>query len=154
MFKSILVALKFSPAGIQACEKAIRLMETHAANLCIFHALDYRLKELGNTHSMLREAVEEADHRFRSEVQPMLGHSHATGVDFQRVPADPALEVCRLAKTIPADLIVLGCHQPHRKQSMGRIDYIGMTILEKAPCAVMLVPYLDPPASSVGAVAK
>jgi len=26
---------------------------------------------------------------------------------------------------------------------MGRIDYVGMTILEKAPCPVMLVPLCD-----------
>jgi len=26
---------------------------------------------------------------------------------------------------------------------MGRIDYIGMTILENAPCPVMLVPLCD-----------
>jgi hypothetical protein len=35
---------------------------------------------------------------------------------------------------------VLGCHQNPEKMCLGRIDYVGMTILEKAPCPVLLVP--------------
>ena len=53
------------------------------------------------------------------------------------------MDACRIAKNIRADLIVLGCHQSHHKISMGRIDYVGMTILEKAPCPVMLIPFTD-----------
>jgi nucleotide-binding universal stress UspA family protein len=60
---------------------------------------------------------------------------------FKCRPGDPALEVCKLARRLPADLIVLGCHQLSEKMSMGRLDYVGITILEKAPCPVMLVPY-------------
>jgi nucleotide-binding universal stress UspA family protein len=48
-----------------------------------------------------------------------------------------------LDENLPADLIVLGCHQLTEKISMGRLDYVGVTILEKAPCPVMLVPYLE-----------
>ena len=56
------------------------------------------------------------------------------------MPADPALEVCKQAIQINADLIILGCHQLPEKLSLGRVDYIGITILEKAPCPVMLIP--------------
>jgi nucleotide-binding universal stress UspA family protein len=61
---------------------------------------------------------------------------------FKCLPADPALEVCKLARNLPADIIVLGCHQLSEKISMGRLDYVGITILEKAPCPVLLIPYL------------
>jgi nucleotide-binding universal stress UspA family protein len=53
------------------------------------------------------------------------------------------LEACKLARDIPADLLVLGCHSHKSKMCMGRIDYVGMTILENAPCPVMLVPLRD-----------
>ena len=46
-------------------------------------------------------------------------------------------------RDIQADLLVLGCHSHKEKMCMGRIDYVGMTILEKAPCPVMLVPLCD-----------
>jgi len=64
-------------------------------------------------------------------------------VSFKCLPADPALEVCKLARDIRGDLIVLGCHQFREKMGMGRIDYVGMTILEKAPCPVILVPLFE-----------
>ena len=67
-----------------------------------------------------------------------LAGTSEVAIDY--FPADPALEVCRIAGNIGADLIVVGCHQTHRRYSLGRVDYIGMTILEKAPCAVMLIP--------------
>jgi nucleotide-binding universal stress UspA family protein len=64
-------------------------------------------------------------------------------VSFKSQPADPALRVCKLAHELPADLIVLGCHQLSEKISMGRLDYVGVTILEKSPCPVLLVPYSE-----------
>ena len=48
------------------------------------------------------------------------------------------------------DLIVLGCHQHGRKLSLGRVDYVGITILEKAHCPVMLVPFADEDAPGAG----
>ena len=64
-------------------------------------------------------------------------------VIFKSRPADPALEVCKLARELPADLIILGCHEISEKISLGRLDYVGVTILEKSPCPVLLVPFND-----------
>jgi nucleotide-binding universal stress UspA family protein len=61
-------------------------------------------------------------------------------ITFGCLPADPALEICKIARNTNSDLIILGSHQRHEKRSMGRIDYVGITILEKAPCPVMLFP--------------
>ena len=141
MFRNILVALKFSPAGLHAASQGVALAGVHGARLHLFHALDYRLKDLAATDSRLSESREAAQKRFDADVQPLLGT--AADYVFEFFPADPSLEVCRLAKKLPSDLIILGCHQPLSKIRMGRIDYVGMTILEKAPCPVMLIPYND-----------
>ena len=61
-------------------------------------------------------------------------------ITFGCLPADPALEICRIAKHHKSDLIILGSHQESEKMNLGRIDYVGMTVLEKASCPVMLVP--------------
>ena len=141
MFGNILVAFKFSTAGLYALEKSVDLALTHGAKLHVFHALDYQLQKRDETDPELLNICNEIDNRFEAELKPMFGGLETVSFDY--FPADPALEVCKIAAAVPADLIIIGCHQPFEKISMGRIDYVGMTILEKAPCPVMLVPFTD-----------
>ena len=60
--------------------------------------------------------------------------------EFGYLPTDPGLEICKIARQTRADLILVGCHDDPDKQNITRLDYVGMTILEKAPCPIMLVP--------------
>ncbi|UCE52056.1 MAG: universal stress protein [Desulfobacterales bacterium] len=138
MFKKILVALKFTPASRLALQKGIALAREHGARLHIFHALDYRLKELDDQDPKLIEIKEKIKRSFESEVKPLVNGFN--NITFGCLPADPALEICKIARNTNSDLIILGSHQRHEKRSMGRIDYVGITILEKAPCPVMLFP--------------
>jgi nucleotide-binding universal stress UspA family protein len=138
MFKRILIAYKFTTASRKALEKGLELATEHGASLHIFHALDYRLKALDESSPELTEISEETKHRFKTETEPFLNdHNNVT---FGCLPADPALEICKIARHDKSDLIILGSHQPPEQKYFGRIDYVGMTILEKAPCPVMLVP--------------
>jgi nucleotide-binding universal stress UspA family protein len=77
-------------------------------------------------------------HKFETEIKPYL--SDFTNFKFGYSPTDPGLEICRIARQIKADLILIGSHDNPNKPKIARIDYVGMTILEKAPCAVMLIP--------------
>jgi nucleotide-binding universal stress UspA family protein len=138
MFKRILVALKFTPASRTALEKGIEIARDHGAELHIFHALDFRLQELDVSDPRRVEINQATQHRYETEVKPLLNGSNNTTFGYQ--PADPALEVCKLARHNKYDLIILGSHQQPKKMNMGRVDYVGMTILEKASCPVMLVP--------------
>ena len=141
MFKRILVALKFNSASKNALEKGINLAQVYGSYLFIFHALDYRLQNLDNEHLTLIQKTKEIEEKFEQEIKPLL--DDLTNFTFKYSPADPALEVCKLAKDRNIDLIIIGCHQLMEKSCVGRIDYIGMTILEMAPCPVMLVPICD-----------
>jgi nucleotide-binding universal stress UspA family protein len=141
MFERILVALKFGPASMHALNTSLAIARLNNAELQIFHALDYLLQDLDDNDPRLLEVKHETEHRFKSEIEPLLGN--LKNVSFKCLPADPALQVCKMARNINADLIVLGCHQLPEKMCMGRIDYVGMTILEKAPCPVMLVPLCE-----------
>ena len=138
MFKRILVALKFGPAGTAALKKSAELARAGQAELHIFHALDYSLKDADPNTPELLAIKDETARRYQTEVEPIT--ADLANVTFKCLPADPALEVCKLARNLAADLIVLGCHQLSAKISMGRLDYVGITILEKSPCPVMLVP--------------
>jgi len=141
MFERILIALKFGPASMHALNKGLEVARLNNAELHIFHALDYLLQDLEESDPKLLAVKHETEHRFKTEVEPLLGN--LKNVYFKCRPADPALEVCKMARDINADLIVLGCHQLPEKMCMGRIDYVGMTILEKAPCPVILVPLCE-----------
>ena len=141
MFNQILVALKFGPASIHALKKALELAQANNAKLHIFHALDYTYQNTDERDPEFLKLKENTEASYRNEVEPLI--SKLENVTFTSRPADPALHVCKLAHELPADLIVLGCHQLSEKISMGRLDYVGVTILEKSPCPVMLVPYLE-----------
>jgi nucleotide-binding universal stress UspA family protein len=141
MFKRILVALKFGSAGMFALRKSLEIARQSDAEIYIFHALDYVLQETDKNDPKRLEALQASERRYQTEIEPLLGDLKK--VFFKCRPADPALEVCKLGREINTDLIVLGCHQLPQKMCMGRIDYVGMTILEKAPCPVMLVPLCE-----------
>lgn len=139
MFNQILAAVKFSPASLFALEKGAQLARGYNSFLYIFHALDYRLTGLDAADPKLTAIIKNTEKLFETEVMPRLGD--LSNVKYEFRPADPALEACRIARQINADLIVLGCHQFREKKGLGRVDYVGMTILEKAHCPIMLVPY-------------
>lgn len=141
MFNQILMALKFGAASEFALVKGIELAKTHDAELHIFHALDFTLNELEEDDPKRVKMVEDAHQQYEEKIKPLLA-------DFEKgfficLPADPAMETCKMARDLNMDLIILGCHQLPEKMCIGRIDYIGMTILEKAPCPVMLVPLCE-----------
>lgn len=148
MFGKILVALKFSPSGLNAIDLAVRLSQAHGARLHVFHALDYHFKNMDDADPKMNEILTTVRQRIEADLTPRLAGTSEVAIDY--FPADPALEVCRIAGNIGADLIVVGCHQTHRRYSLGRVDYIGMTILEKAPCAVLLVPLIESFGSAAG----
>jgi nucleotide-binding universal stress UspA family protein len=141
MFNRILMALKFGAAAEFALVKSIELARAHDAELHIFHALDFTLKELEDDDPKWVKTVEGVKQQYAAKIKPLLGDFE--NVSFTCLPADPALKTCKLAREMNADLIILGCHQLPEKMCLGRVDYIGMTILEKAPCPIMLVPLCE-----------
>lgn len=141
MFERILVALKFAPASEYALTKGAQLARHHGAELHVLHVMDLALKERGKNDPELVACREEVKKKYAAQIGPFIDDLNR--VIFNCLPSDPAMQVCRTATDIEADLIVLGCHQQPEKKCLGRIDYVGMTILEKAPCAVMMVPFCE-----------
>ncbi len=138
MFRQIILAFKFSDACRSALEKAIQLAMANDAELLIFHALDYRLTEFDDHNPKVIEINRKMKKKFETEIKPYL--SDFAKFKFGYSPTDPGLEICRIARRINADLILIGSHDRPDKANVTRLDYVGMTILDKAPCPVMLVP--------------
>jgi nucleotide-binding universal stress UspA family protein len=139
MFHRILVAFKFSKAGLLALELGNRLAREQDAALHIFHALDYNLGRLEKGDPDIEELKTLIRKRLDEEAAPQVGD--LSRADLICHPDDPAMGICKAAVDLGVDLIILGEHHTHSKISLGRLDYIAMTVLEKAPCPVMMVPY-------------
>ena len=138
MFKRILMAFKFTPNCKAALKKAVQLAKDQNSELYIYHALNYRLATIDRQDPRIVEMVAEANMNFEEEVKPQVGELPI--LKFECGPADPGLEICKMAGRIGADLILIGSHNESEKPNLSRVNYVGMTILEKAPCPVMMVP--------------
>ena len=139
MFKRIVVGVKFTGASRNAIETGVQLAKIHGSVLHIVHVLDYKLKRLDENDPERLRIEADSRERFDRELAPLvkeLDHVH-----FESLPGDPALDVCRIAKETGAGLILLGCHQRPDNKPLVRVDYAGSTILEKAPCPVLMVPH-------------
>lgn len=141
MFEHILIGVKFSESGRSALQTAVELAKVHNSRLHILHVLDYRLKRLDEGDAELQKHIGEACGFFERELRPLT--AVLDRVQFECLPGDPAMAVCRIAGEIKADLILLGCHKRPNETPLVRVDYVGSTILEKAPCPVLLVPLID-----------
>lgn len=133
MFTTIVTAFAFSDPGRAALGAAAELARAHSAKLRVFHALDYNLLHLRPESDECSLACSEAEKRFRVEHSGQLAGLDAV---FSCRPADPAMGVCKTARDTGADLIVIGVHQG----KLARMSYTGITIMEKSPCPVLLVP--------------
>lgn len=138
MFKKIILAFKFSSACRSALEKAIQMALENDAELLIFHALDYRLKMMDPQDPEFLKVTVEMKKKFDSEIRPVL--ADFPKFTFGYMPTDPGLEICKIARETRADLILVGCHDEPGRDTITRLDYTGMTILENAPCPILLVP--------------
>lgn len=138
MFKRIILAFKFNSTCRSALEKAVQLSVFSDAELLIYHALDYRLKGRDQKDSEIVELNRKMEQKFETEIKPLI--QNCPKIRFGSSPSDPALEICKIARESQADLILLGCHDEPERPRLARLDYVGVTILEKAPCPVMLVP--------------
>lgn len=142
MFNTILVAFKFSRGGMLALETGARLARDQGAGLHVFHAFDYQFKRLAPSSATIRESKAKYEKQFREEALPQLDDlNDPADIDFHCLPDDPAMGICTTAAKLQADLIILGEHHSPARMSLGRLDYVGMTVVEKAPCPILIVPF-------------
>lgn len=140
MFKQILIGVKFTEICRKTLQTCVELSKIHDSDLNILHVLDYRLKNLDEADPELKKAIADAQSLFDSWLKPLT--NGVRNVTFQCFPGDPSMALCRIAREIKPDLIMIACHQNEDKEPLGRINYVGSTILENAPCPVLMIPFM------------
>jgi nucleotide-binding universal stress UspA family protein len=139
MLNRILVAIKFTPTGKQALLKALELAKDHGAELFVFHALDYALRRFHPRDPKITELQKNAAKRVARFIGPL--ETPPPRIAFTCRPADPALGACEEAAAIGAHMIIIEAYEPPQETTRpGSADYDGQTIMENAPCPVMMVP--------------
>ena len=147
MFGKILVALKFSPSGLNAIDLAVRLSQAHGARLHVFHALDYHFKNMDDADPKMNEILTIVRQRIEVDLTPRLAGPARWPSTISGRPRIRDLPHRRqhrrrsdCGRVSPnASPIQLGPRGLHR------YDYFG-----KAPCAVLLVPLIESFGSAAG----
>lgn len=143
--RNILVPIDFSPLSMEAIAVAQSAARSFGAtiHLAHVHQAQYPATFLGPIFSAGRRAISFEEHR-RETLRKMLeetalrGDLPTTGTTHLCEGAVVFDEVCRLAETLPADLIVMPTH--------GRTGlkhaFLGSTaerVVQHAPCPVLVV---------------
>ena len=138
MVKRILLPLKFSHVTDSAFVMALRMAKCCQARLHILHLLDHRLRDSKITDEQIAKLTQEAEKQFEENYLPLLGDFK--DFYFNCWEGDIAAETAKLAGSIGADFIIVGCHVRGDKPSYTRVGEVAHALFQWAPCPVMLVP--------------
>lgn len=138
MIKRILLPLKFIHVTDNAFDMALKMAKCCQARLHILHVLDHRLRNPEVTDGHIAELTQAAEKQFEERYRPLLD-------DFEHFyfncwEGDIAAETAKLAESIGADFIIIGCHVRGDKPSRSRVGEVAHALFHWAPCPVMLVP--------------
>jgi nucleotide-binding universal stress UspA family protein len=142
MFQKILVALDSSQLGKYVFEEALSLAKATNASLMLLHVLSDA--EVGNwEHQTLDEHLDRIE-LYRQQGLELLQSSSAiasqagVSAEVTQIPGSAPAEICALAKSWGADLIVVG----HRGLSGLQELFAGSIsnyVMHYAPCSVWTV---------------
>ena len=157
MFHKILVALNYSDANRQVFETAVAMAKATNADLMLLHVLiadDEGYPDISEfpkvdtlPFSMYEEIMERYAQQWQLFEQRNLRVLQAFAekainegikVDYAQYLGNPANEICKLAKTWKADLILMG-RQGHRGISELIMGSVSNFVLHHAPCSVLIV---------------
>lgn len=136
-FERILVAIDGSPISEKVFEQAIALADKNVGQLLIFHGVEFS----SPGHVTISSAVlEKQTEQAKALIQSYADKAEKQGVSvaFNYYAGDPGVNICDLAQSWKADLIVLG-----RRGLKGLAELIAGSVsnhvVHHAPCSVLVV---------------
>lgn len=136
-FERILVAIDGSPISEKVFEQAIELANKDAGQLLIFHGVEFSAPgHMTMSSVLLEKQTEQAKAVIQSYADK--AKEQGIGVVFNYYAGDPGVNICDLAESWKADLIVLG-----RRGLKGLAELfagsVSNHVMHHAPCAVLIV---------------
>ncbi len=153
-FKKVLVAIDHVVNSREIFEQAVDLTIQFQGRLLICHCLNetpisnpelltisgYTSISSREIWELEEEALEEATEQLQSEFHPLQVQAEAKGIPTESayVSGNPGEEICNLAKSWEADIIVMG-----RRGLSGLSELlfgsVSNYVLHHAPCAVLVI---------------
>lgn len=139
----ILVCTDFSSCSDVALQRAAEISRRDETRVFLVHVFDPKKvhgpSNLGPTTYEGQAWDEESMHRLREARNRYFRHLPDTEVQYDAVPsANPALQICRMAKDTRASLIVVGSHG--RTGMLRRLlGSVAEATVRHAPCSVYVV---------------
>jgi nucleotide-binding universal stress UspA family protein len=132
--------VNFLPASLLAADYAFELARTTRARITLVHVLPERWDGPQRQDANADEMRRTSEHHFRQLLQTVVRGASGTGRHATDVvkSGDACVEIVRLARTIPADFIVMGLAAEHDRSAP-----VGATagcVMQCANCSVLLVP--------------
>jgi nucleotide-binding universal stress UspA family protein len=132
--------VNFRPASLAGADYAVGLGRATRARITLVHVLPERWdgpqREDANADDLRRAS----EHQFRHLLQAVVPGPSGPGRHVTDVvkSGEPAAEIVRLARTIPADFIVMGIDAVH--DGSAPLGATAGCIVQFANCSVLLVP--------------
>lgn len=157
-FKNILVAVDHLPLSVKVFEQALELAQKQSASLIIVHCLND--PTLGETSALIDagsgvgvyptgiSSLQQLDQdTFQSEIQQVeawlqtywqQATDQGVAAEFDYKVGDPGTQICDLARSWSADLIVLG-RRGHRGLTEMLQGSVSNHVLHHAACPVLVI---------------
>lgn len=149
-YQKILVAIDRSPRSEAVLQQAVTLANLQGAKLLLLHCLtlprnnqDFGDRYNANLSKFMQIAQEQLNDSVETTRRWMEGLAHEAEsmgieVDWDWRMGEPGAQLCEVAKTWGANLIVVGRrgHQGLREVLLGSVSNY---VLHRAPCSVMVV---------------
>ncbi|WP_193197921.1 universal stress protein [Nostoc sp. MG11] len=137
-FKKILVALDDSPATATVFAKALELAQKDAAHLMIGHSINLTASSQATLNLAELEEIQTQQAQGLLQFYCQKAKNQGVTAEFSYHTGDPGTNICNLARTWGADLIVLG-----RRGLKGFAELIvgsvSNHVVHHAPCSVLVV---------------
>lgn len=130
--RTFIVATDFSPGSDRALRRAVLAARKAGARLCLIHAM---ADASGEAIAAERDADEAST--LLQETAETIGSHDGVACEYRLLTGSPVPALVEAARTMPAELVVIGPHQSNRLRDM----FLGTTterILKEAPCPVLI----------------
>jgi nucleotide-binding universal stress UspA family protein len=137
--QTILHPTDFSERSEYAFRLACSLARDHDAKLVLAHIVPTpQMVAYGEMPLLAPQQAEGFMDSLNERIREMRGKETGIVFEEQLIEGEPATEIVRLARELPADLVVMGTHG---RTGLGRLlmGSVAEQVMRKAPCPVLTV---------------
>ena len=142
----ILVALDRSEMRTNVFDTALSLAKMAKASLMLLHILAEEEDIVDSLFQADREEWQRYERQSDRDLQVLVQQAQQTNIEAEYIQnfGSPGQNICHLARTLPANLIVIG-RRGHSGIKEAILGSVSTYVTHNAPCSVLVVQGYDSP---------